>query len=222
MLEEILVEKLALSAWRHRRLIITETAEIRNATESLGWEAERQQAENGLIQGIANPAILERCLKLLRELNAGIEEHGFDAESDLTILTKLYVEPTSAESERTLFDSYDSWASQAEVSEEERQEHGCATPEECKKNFLEELADEIERLERYKKERAPMESEKMKLAALRQRVPLTPQFDHLLKYEASLERNFDRTLGQLERLQRMRLGQLILPKLEVHHSVSEE
>ena len=80
--------------------------------------------------------------------------------------------------------------------------------------------EEIKRLERYKKARASVESERMKLEALRQHVPLTPQFDHLLRYEASLERNFDRTLGQLERVQRMRLGQPVLPKLEVHHSVS--
>ena|SRR5215467_11596703 len=38
--------------------------------------------------------------------------------------------------------------------------------------------------------------------------------------ELSLERNFDRTVGQLERVQRMLLGQPVLPKLEVHHSVS--
>lgn len=43
---------------------------------------------------------------------------------------------------------------------------------------------------------------------------------HLLRYEASIERNFDRTLNQLERLQRIRLGQPVLPKLEVHHSLS--
>jgi len=66
------------------------------------------------------------------------------------------------------------------------------------------LAAEIKRLERYKKARASVESEKIKLEALRQHVPLTPQFDHLLGYEANLERNFDRTLNQLERLQRMR------------------
>ena len=50
------------------------------------------------------------------------------------------------------------------------------------------------------------------MEALRQHVRLTPQFDHLLRYET---RNFDRTLTQLERLQRMRLGQPVLPKLEV-------
>jgi len=51
-------------------------------------------------------------------------------------------------------------------------------------------------------------------------VPDGPGLDRLLRYEASLERSFDRTLSQLERLQRMRLGQPVLPKLEVSHSLS--
>ena len=51
-------------------------------------------------------------------------------------------------------------------------------------------------------------------------VPDTPTLDRLLRYEASLDRSFDRTLTQLERLQRMRLGQSVLPKLEVSHSMS--
>jgi len=65
-----------------------------------------------------------------------------------------------------------------------------------------------------------MESEWMNLETLRQSVPLTPQFDHLLRYETTLERNFDGALSQLERVEWMRLGQPILPKLKVHHSVS--
>lgn len=40
--------------------------------------------------------------------------------------------------------------------------------------------------------------------------------------ELSLELNFDRTLGQLERAQPMRLGQPLLSKLEVHYSVSRK
>lgn len=35
----------------------------------------------------------------------------------------------------------------------------------------------------------------------------------LLKYESALERAFDRTLGQLERAQRTRLGQSVVPRL---------
>jgi len=37
----------------------------------------------------------------------------------------------------------------------------------------------------------------------------------MLRFEATLERQFDRTLSQLERLQRMRLGQPALPRIEV-------
>jgi hypothetical protein len=39
--------------------------------------------------------------------------------------------------------------------------------------------------------------------------------DHLLRYEASIERAFDRALSQLERLQRMRLGQPIPPPIKL-------
>jgi len=42
--------------------------------------------------------------------------------------------------------------------------------------------------------------------------------DQLLRYEAALERAIDRTLAQLERLQRMRLGQPLLPPVKVEVS----
>ena len=232
-LEEALVEKLALGTWRLRRLIIAETAEIQNAIGFLAWGAEQRQAdrsnniseyniryEGGLIRQITNAQALDTCLDLLKELGDRIEDDGFAPESDAQTLTKLYGEPSPEKWQKTLFDSYRAWSRTAECSEKERQQHGYATPEKCKENFLEELDGEIKRLERYKKTRASMEAEKTKVEALRQHVPLTPQFHNLLRYEASLERNFDRTLSQLERLQRMRLGQPVLPKLEVQHSLS--
>ena len=42
--------------------------------------------------------------------------------------------------------------------------------------------------------------------------------DRMLRYEASLERAFDRALNQLERQQRMRLGQPVPPSLKVELS----
>ncbi len=42
--------------------------------------------------------------------------------------------------------------------------------------------------------------------------------DRLLRYEASLDRSFDRTLTQLERLQRMRLGHAVPPPVKVELS----
>jgi hypothetical protein len=42
--------------------------------------------------------------------------------------------------------------------------------------------------------------------------------DEFIRYEVNLERAIDRTLAQLERLQRMRLGQPVLPPVKVELS----
>jgi hypothetical protein len=74
--------------------------------------------------------------------------------------------------------------------------------------FLSSLNQEIKRLKSYKSEPALIES-------LRGNVTYAPQLDRLLRYESSLERAFDRTLNQLERLKRIRKGQPVPPTLNV-------
>jgi hypothetical protein len=49
-------------------------------------------------------------------------------------------------------------------------------------------------------------------------IPSQEAIDRLLRYETHLSREFDRTLSQLERLQRMRLGQPVLPPINVRFS----
>ena len=105
-------------------------------------------------------------------------------------------------------------------SDDIRAKRGFASPEEYKKCFLEKVADERRRLERYKKMRPSIESNRMKLQALCRNVPDSPRLDSLLRYGASLERTFDRTLSQLERAQRMRLGQQVAPRIDVNVSSS--
>jgi hypothetical protein len=63
-------------------------------------------------------------------------------------------------------------------------------------------------------------AEKRKLDAIARNVP--NGLDHLLRYEASLERAFDRTLSQLERLQRMRLGQPAPPSINLNVTTAQE
>jgi hypothetical protein len=65
------------------------------------------------------------------------------------------------------------------------------------------------------KAQAYFELERTLLEALRLSIPEGPGLDRLLRYEASLERTFDRTLNQLERLQRMRLGQPVVPPVNL-------
>jgi hypothetical protein len=101
-LEDLLVENLAISSWRKRRLLVAEGAEIRKGTEFLGWEEEQNQhneAENiafldveysGLVSRITNPKVMEKCLDLLRRLKDEIEESGCDEKGDQAILARLY------------------------------------------------------------------------------------------------------------------------------------
>ena len=114
--------------------------------------------------------------------------------------------------------TYLMWLNTANTSEEEREREGFATPEQCKENVLDGINAEIRRLKRYQKALASIEADRTKLEMLRRSVPDSPGFDRLLRYEAHLERIFDRTLSQLERLQRMRLGQPVPPPIKVQLS----
>jgi hypothetical protein len=51
-------------------------------------------------------------------------------------------------------------------------------------------------------------------------IPSSISMDRLLRYEAMIERGFDRTLKQLERIQGVRLGQPVLPAIKLDISSS--
>jgi hypothetical protein len=229
VLEETHVDKLATQLWRYRRFLIAEGAEIRKGIAFPGWNTNHQtnklvtivlredgHEDSKLMESCADPEIREKCLGLLKELKSGIETRGFDLNRDSGILTRLFGKSTEWNAKKTLFARYPTSLPTVTHSGEEPQKTESALPEPCKRNFLEELQEEIRRLERRKS----MDSERGTLEALRQYVPDSSLPERLLRYEASLERNIDRTLSQLERLQRMRLGQPVLPKLEVRHSLS--
>ena len=228
MLEEILVEKLAVLTWRYRRLLAAEAGEIRKNTEFLEWDEDCRQIENvadiaddELIRHIANPKILERCVELLRELHHNIKTDGFDSEWDHEILDKLYGDEPL---QKTIKEDYATWSGRADRSddddddddddeeeeeeeEEERQKGEYASPEQCVTNFLHVISNEIKRLVSYNRAQKHVDTEKTELDKLRGSVPGLPDMDRLLRYEATINREIDRTLNQLERAQRMRLGQ---------------
>jgi len=228
--EYVLVEKLSTLLWRSRRLIVAEAAEIQMSTEFLEWEENDTQEKSaeeieqdgfslrqeGLIRHKENPVILEMCLELLGELRLGVKDEGFGYEQAGEILSKLYGDTEEERLQQTLLESYQAWKYTSTASEEERKPEGCPSPTKCKDNALQEINDEIRGLKKYQKDRAPIESHRRELEILRRGIPDAHRLDRLLRYEASLERAFDRTLIQLERLQRMRRGQPLPPQVDVN------
>jgi hypothetical protein len=229
--EEVLVERIAVLLWRKRRLITAEKAEIQKAVEFIELDEDRRQEDEAteilnfeinqkgaLIRRIANPKILQRCLDLLRMLKVRIEKSGFTPKLDQLILAILYGEFGDEHCEKALFGLYRIWARLALVPKENRPQEEFPSPAQCVSEFLTYLREEIRRLARCKKTQESIKSGKIKVERLRGNVPDTPALDRLLRYEASLERSFERTLSQLERLQRMRAGQPVPPELKVRLS----
>jgi hypothetical protein len=231
-LEKLLVEKLAMLSWRHRRLLQAEGAEIRQGSEFLEWDQRTRYTHEAemtkrrmprlfksgieklcLIPEIQNPEILEYCLKLLLDLQKGTKSRGFSEDDDRSILEIVYGADLNVYG--TLRNRYFKLLTTSKTPEEERQRKGSLTPEQCKDRLVSEIDAEIQRLRGYRQEQAEKESERTKLEILRRKVPESAKLDRLLRYETSLERAFDRTLTQLERAQRIRKGQPLPPQLDV-------
>jgi len=237
--ENVLVEKIASLVWRYRRLLVAERAEIERAAEFVAWEDARLARSSGieilhdeehlltsmgragrnrgLISYSENSAILDKCMVQLELLHDCIKDEGFDRDHDLAILERLYGEGPHLE--MTLLDTYRLWVAAAKGAEEERQPNGCASPEQCVTHVLAAIRKEITRLSHFRRTQAAIVSQKAELDKLRARVPASPVLDRILKYETAIDREIDRTLSQLERLQRIRLDQPVLPpvKVEVSH-----
>jgi hypothetical protein len=93
-------------------------------------------------------------------------------------------------------------------------------PRDVKQNVAEAISKEMMRIAELHEPVAAAEARRRFHNLAAARVPCQEASDRLIRYEAHLSREIDRTLARLERLQRLRLGQPVLPKLEIHHSLS--
>lgn len=236
-LEVNLVEKLALDLWRYRRFLIAEGAEIQVGAEFVEWNQREHHREEctrfpqlrcngGLIRRISNPDAVAGCLSLLCQLRDRIEEVGFNPEWDEHILTKLYgeydKEGRREDWQHGLRFLYEVASTAAALAGNLRRERGLESPDAYKDNFIAKLRDEISSLERYKTEQESVLSRKLKLESLRRNVPDGPELDRLLRYGAAVSRDIERTLNQLDRLQRSRLGQAVPPPINLSVTTSRD
>ncbi len=213
-LEETLVEKLATLFWRYRRLLIAESAEVqKEIEESAPPSLSGNTGNKGLIQNIGDPGILEQCRELLFELRQSVDRRGFE-DSDCEILRKIYGTEATTPDTVTLFDKYIACLN---VSKTVHGDESFSAPKECLAIAVRHIDAEIVRLgDRTKHTAAPRAN--LEVEVLRHNVPESPAADRLNKYEASLERAIDRTLKQLERVQRIRLGLPVTPSVDVNIS----
>ena len=219
-LEEVLVEKLAMLMWRYRRLLRAEAAEIGSAIHALENREQNARmlaaAKGGL--GLMTHALVTRdavtlllIVDRLKELRDTIQREGLDWERDQDTLGLLFGPNLESESCATFVKKYRESAANQEPD-------GQSASGESRQLILELLEKQLaihEELVNSFVGHSSQGSELLRTAAF---VPHPHVGDRLQRYEASLERSFDRTLSQLERLQRMRLGQPVAPPIKVNFS----
>jgi hypothetical protein len=241
MLQESLVEKLAVSLWRYRRLLQAESGEILKNVQAV-WIEKRQQSirhhhasalleqdlakadRRGYIADICDPNSLERCLDELHRVRKNAERFGLDYETHADNLGLVYGARYSGRPGKDLFDDYIECLCALKATVAKRERMGFTSEVDCTRKFISKTEKEIRRLEGRRKntQRRPkwypptVDDEPRAEELLKCAVPDSDEMDRLLRYEASLDRLFDRTLAQLERLQRMRHGQPVPPRIDVN------
>jgi hypothetical protein len=212
--EELLVEKLAYIIWRLRRLLLAERAEVEKRTKFLICDRALQLLEDAPVELTGawikanNRKVNAHCQVLLTALQVQINACGLDLERDTNFLRSIYTPRTPDVAGLDLYDYYFC----VERSKASEKKH---LAEQCKQEVLRAIKKEIGRLKTRQELQTAMNVEREPLEVASRGVPDAQTLDALLRYETTLNRDFDRTLGQLERLQRTRMGQSIPPRIEV-------
>lgn len=236
------MEKLAMLVWRYRRLLNAEAAQLAKQTRESqssyridkGLEVSPSVTEEGLIRVAIDhydADALRAAIASLRKLSRDIGERGLDWERDRRVLLLVYGPPRAPREEEArpllrmrggviIYEGPDPSFSVARLCDFNLvwQRPGSSADTEIQPDVALSicgmLADEILRFESVLEHWRQLGDDRNRGE---ETIELVPRDDRFMRYEVSLDRAFDRTLSQLERLQRIRSGQVVPPpvKLEI-------
>jgi hypothetical protein len=227
-LETLLVENLAVLTWRKRRLLRAEAAEIGNGVEFTTLDSLRAQdrdrwdrlrageSSDGMLRDWSNPLVVDEFIEVLKICRTRLEKFGFYKDEDPWLLRKLYGLDHDGAAPLGIFRTYKLYSKIATRAPNVNDDR--PSPDELKKEMLGLFDEEISRLEILKEVGEAVDKQRRGYQMIAALVPSQPVMERLLRYENHLNRAFDRTLNQLERLQRIRKGQSVPPSLRVELS----
>jgi hypothetical protein len=221
--EEMLVDQIVTAHWRLRRALAAEAGEIALNVDGEHWKRENKSfklttllwdLEGDPTRAMQNSALGNRLMEnQLREVRKAVETEGELTEAVLQEV-KYHGQPYS------LTERLRAWRMEAQQNPE-----GLA-PEELrvkqKERLLAKLSQEINLIywrRTHCEEREEQEEKARQAAAL---LPAVEVLEKIQRYETKLERQIFRAMAQLERLQRMRRGEVIPAPLNVEISGRRE
>lgn len=225
-LEEMLVEKIGVSYWRQRRVLRAEVGKIGS-----DWDSESESLNDApypapmtdLIEG-SSPLVssykgtlrgLNTMLVLLKAAESEISKKGIVSEPTQKHLYHVFGRKDSFIA-RKIFASCYLIENAMEPSEDETKYGKGIDSKACEAKMLRELKSEIEHYEALVEviEETELKDRKFKRMALS--VSTGEESMRLWRYETMIERQCNKYMDQLERLQRRRLGEAVLPPINVN------
>lgn len=215
--ERILIEKLAANLWRNKRLILAESCDVvytsglAKSEMMLAGNRDLRNRENSgrMMADDASSEALERAIELLHKLRALVQERGFDIDADVITLFKLYGPAVEGHLPIDIELIYGYWQKYSEVNMRYRPRESIRI-EEAKKQAIDMLDAQIRWAESRRACLKPYEDARAVLT-----FPSEVALEKIMRYEAHLGREFDRTLQQFERVRRIRMGQATPAPIEV-------
>jgi len=216
--EEMLVDQIVTAHWRLRRAMKAESGEIALSVDEGQWKRSRPNSQllwmqwelgGDPVHEMENSAIGNSILACwLREVRTRVEQEGELTEAAIKI--PLYGKPNKL--------SEGLEGLRLRLSQRPDGADAAVRREENKKQALTYIDRELRRLEWCKDdcvERETAEEEARQAAAV---LPSLEKLDKILRYTTMLERQQYRAMNQLERVQRMRLGEAVPPPLTMEVS----
>lgn len=208
ILEEILVDKLAVCYWRLRRVIWAENGALRLQTDSLWYKDKIRLTEEAIryrdnpystkfLDRLKNSVSNKWTIDELRELKKTVEEVGYLPEAAF----KKYVQLKNLLNDEDEFAGFDFFneAAQGNIEEEPDKEKG-------KKGLLYLLDEDVKRCESMMDVTKELEEDYVDAKGLSLSIPDSDSVDKILRYETSIENQLYRAMNQLIKLQTLRKG----------------
>ena len=230
ILEEMLVEKIAVCYWRLRRVLRCEVGEIRKQLDSFEFDnasnrtekvknilewASSEGHEKSLLRSSCG---VEHLLQVIEGIRYDVEEHG-----ELCPRAKEELETAFGLEDKTFgcVLRFYCWLLEGgpEKSPDEFEDYDDPPPpDECNRIILEMLDEKRDELHKALEAMKDREKLELQTSLARQSIPSADAADRILRYETSIERQLFRAVNQLERLQRQRKGEPVPPPVNVELS----
>src|SRR5216683_6653728 len=212
-LEIVLVENLATLLWRKRRLLQVETAEIEKAqflVRDLALQNQVDELEYAQLKdvsdakrGHSNALLLIRNAIQILDMNRVCVMAGDSQSEDSVLRTLKSIYGYQDEGPEPYGWRQMSLMLSKLISSPKLGKKDSENPPDAKQIVVEAICEEIMRLVELHDTAAKVEALRRDHNLAATRIPSQEVSDRLLRYEAHFSREFDRTLAQLERLQRM-------------------